>query len=119
MTIANASSAHTTHTSAAGARAMTDSSVRPRISQCVNTMPPTMTATVSRLNVSRIGLRGAPRPVVGEARAQDTLSREIEPVEPAPGDEGPVRAVPQPAEQHGRHEGRVGAAGGGGGAAGR
>src|SRR5271156_830742 len=55
ITIAKAMNAQATHTAAAGARAITDSRGRARISQWVSTSAPTIVAAESRLNVARIG----------------------------------------------------------------
>ena len=54
--MAKAINAQIMDTAAAGARAMTDSRVRARISQCVSRIPPTIAATEKRLKVARIGL---------------------------------------------------------------
>ena len=57
-------------TAAAGARAMTDSSVRARISQCVSRIPPTIAATERRLKVARIGLAAAFWPNIPRSTTQ-------------------------------------------------
>ena len=49
--MANASSAQTAQTATGGVRATTDSSVRPRISQCDSTMPATITVTTTQRGI--------------------------------------------------------------------
>src|SRR6266513_1363885 len=70
MMIAKAINAQIMDTAAAGARAMTDSSVRARISQCVSRFFNDTATTERRLKVARIGLAAAFWPNIPRSTTQ-------------------------------------------------